>query len=205
MNNSDQETDLPMSFYERYADFSDQQIKEILKNHRNYQEAAITAAVKIAIERKLIHTEQDLMSPEYQTATSESWSLFPPISIAYHHKRLVASIFRVLFITSFIPIIFGVLKYAEGELKMTYLGVGLGLMWMIFTFILLKTKKLIVLFLQVIMVILVFIILGKRLLSQEVYQIADIFVLVVGTMLLLYFLFYLKKLILTKPGELSGQ
>jgi len=205
MNNSDRETGLPLSFYERYAGFSDQQIKEILKNHKNYQEAAVTAAVKIAIERKLIHTEQDLMGPEYQTVTSESWYLFPPIPIVHHYKRLVASIFRVLFITSFIPIIFGVLKYAEGELKMAYLGVGLGLTWMILTFILLKTKKLIVLFLQIIMVILVFIILGKRLLSQEVYQLTDIFVLVAGTMLLLYFLFYLKKLIMTKPGELSGQ
>ena len=204
MNNSDLDIN-PIGFYERYAGFTDQQIKEILKNHKNYQQAAVTAAVKIAIERKLIHTEQDLMAPEYQITPSGSRTLFPPIPIAHHYKKLVASIFRVLFIASFIPIIFGIMKYAEGQLNMTYMGVGLGLTWLVLTFVLLKTKKLIFLFGQVILLILVSIIIGYRLFSQKYIETTDVVVWVTGTLLLLYFLFYLKKLIQTKPDELPGQ
>lgn len=199
MNNSDQDTDHPKSFYERYAGFSDPQIKEILRNHKNYQEPAVIAAVKIAIERELIHTEHDLLGPEYQSQATESLSLFPAIPNVYQYKRLMSSIFRVLFIASFIPIIFGVMKYAEGQMNKTYLGVGLGLAWAILTFILLKTNKLIVLFLQVLMVLLVFVLLGYQLLNQLFFQGTDILILVIGTLILLYFLFYLKKLIQTKP------
>jgi len=199
MDNFDQPTDRPMSFYERYSGFSDQQIKEILKNHKNYQEPAVNAAVKIAIERELIHNEQDLLGPEYQYKASENWSLFPEIPITWQYKKLMASIFRVLFIAAFIPIIFGLLKYAEGQLNMTFLGVGIGLGWATLTFILLKTKRLIVLYLQVIMLILSSIFLSYRILSTQFYKGTDILMLVIGTLIILYFLFYLRKLIQTKP------
>lgn len=205
MNNSNQESAGPISFYERYTDFSDQQIKEVLKNHKNYQEQAVVAAVKIAIERELIHSEQDLLAPEYQSKAFQGWTLFPEILISHPYKKLVASIFRVLFLSSLIPIIFGVLKYAEGQLNMTYLGVGLGLIWLILTFIVFKTQKLIILFIQIILLILVSIGIGYRLFNQQFYKVTDVAVLVIGSMVILYFLLYLKKLIQTKPDQLSGQ
>lgn len=205
MNNSDQHMDKSRSFYERYAGFSNQQIKDILRNHKDYQEPAVTAAVKIAIERKLIHTEQDLLGPEYQSQISYKWSVLPEIPNAYLYKRVVASIFRVLFFASLIPIVYGIMKFAEGQLNMTYLGVGVGLTWLLMTFILFKTEKLVVLVLQIIMIILVFFILGYWLLSQKYFQTTDIVVLVTGTVVLLYLLIYLKKLIQTKPAELSVQ
>ena len=205
MNESDLDTENAMEFYERYAGYSNQQIKEILKNHKSYQDPAVTAAVKIAIERELIHTEQDLMGTDYQSTASEGWTLFPEIPMAQAYKKLVASIFRVLFLTSIIPIIFGVMKYAEGHLAMTYLGVGLGLTWMLLTFILFKTEKLAIIFIQVIMVISAFVILGNHVLGKEIFPLTDVFVLLIGTLLLLYFLFYLKKLIQTKPAELLGE
>ena len=205
MNNSDQGSDSPIGFYERYTGFSDQQIKEVLKNHKDYQEKAVNAAVKIAIERELIHSEQDLLAPEYQSQVAVGLSLFPEITIVYQYKKIVASIFRILFFASLVPIIFGVLKYAEGQMNMTFMGIGLGLAWLIITFILFKTRKLIVLFIQIFMLMVVFISLGYRLFHQEIFRVSDIAVLVIGTMMLLYMLLYLKKLILTKPTELSDQ
>jgi hypothetical protein len=97
------------------------------------------------------------------------------------------------------------MKYAEGQLNLTILGLGLGLTWLILTFALLKTEKLIFLFLQVILLVLVFFILGYRILSQKYLQSTDVLVWVAGSMILLYFLFYLKKLIQTKPDELPRQ
>jgi hypothetical protein len=204
MNNSGQDNFAPLSFYERYSGYSDNQIKEILINRKNYQEPAVTAAVKIAIERELIHSEQDLFASEYQSKPSSRTSIFPEITNVYQYKKLVASIFRILFFLSFIPTVFGVLKYAEGQLNMTFLGVGLGFIWLILTYVLLKTRKLNVLYLQVCLLGFVFLGLVYRLFLQKPFHIADMAILVIGTLLPFYFLLYLMKLIQTKPDSLSG-
>ncbi|MDP2890616.1 MAG: hypothetical protein Q8P34_16840 [Bacteroidota bacterium] len=201
MNNNEQEPDSPGSFYERYADYSDSQIKAILKNHRNYQEPAVGAAVKIAIERQLIHTEQDLLGPEYQSAPSAGLSVFPEITDAYQYKKVVASIFRVLFFMALIPIIFGALKYSEDQLNMTYIGAGIGIVWAILTFLLLKTERMLIANIQIILLILALFIIGYRLLLQPTVQVTDLITLVIGTLLSLYFLLYLKQLIKSKPGQ----
>ena len=202
MNNSDPHPDGPTSFYERYADFTDGQIKEILKNHRNYQESAVSAAVRIAIERKLIHTEQDLLGPEYQSKPSAGLSLFPEITNAYQYKKVVASIFRVLFFIALIPIIFAALKYSEGQLNMTFMGAGIGIIWAILTFILLKTEKMVVANIQIFLLIFALFGIGYQILIQNTVQVTDLLILVIGTLLSLYFLLYLKQLIKSKPGQL---
>lgn len=202
MNNTDPYPDGPISFYERYADFTDSQIKEILKNHSNYQESAVTAAVKIAIERGLIHSEQDLLGPEYQLKPSVGLSIFPEITDAYQYRKVVASIFRVLFFVALIPIIFGALKYSEGQLNMTYIGAGLGIIWAILTFLLLKTEKMFIANIQIVLILLALFGIGYSILLQNTFQVTDLFVLVIGTMLALYFLLYLKHLFRSKPSQL---
>lgn len=203
MKNSDQQADRIISFYERYSTFSDNQIKEILKNHKNYQELAVAAAVKIAIERELIHSEQDLLAPKYQLDRTTGFSMFPEITNAYHYKRVISSIFRVLFFLSLIPIVFGIMKYAEGQLNMTFIGLGIGFLWLILTYTLFKTKKLIVVFFQVFLIVCVFLGLSYRLVIQIIFQKSDLLMLVIGTFLSLYLLLYLRKLIQTKPDTLS--
>lgn len=199
MNNPDPDTTAPHGFYERYLAFSDSQIKEILKNHKNYQEAAVNAAVKIAIERQLIHSEQDLLAPEYQYQPSFNRTIFPVITDEYQHKKIVASIFRILFFLAIVPIVFGALKYSEGQLDMTYIGVASGFLWAFLTYLLQRTGKSAVLVLMITIVIFVFFGFGYRLLLQETFRAFDALILIVGTLLPLYFLFYLKKLNQTKP------
>lgn len=201
MNNSDYDPETRTHFYDLYTTYSDQQIKTILKNHHDYQESAVTAAIKIAIERELIHSDQDLMAPEYQNKTPRKFTAFPEISDAYQHKKVVASIFRVLFLVSFIPIVFGIIKYAEGELHFTYMGLGLGVLWLVLTFILQKTKKLIFVFIQLILLLPISVILGVRLTSQKIFPATDMLVLIILTSLVIYFLLYLKKLIQTNPEQ----
>lgn len=198
MNNPDPDTAAPHSFYERYLAFSDSQIKEILRNHKNYQEAAVNAAVKIAIERQLIHSEQDLLAPEYQYQPSFNRTIFPVITDEYQHKKIVASIFRILFLLAIVPIVFGALKYSEGKLDMAYLGVGAGFLWALLSYLLQRTGKSAVHVLMITIVIFVFFGFGYRLLLQETFRAFDALILIVGTLLPLYFLFYLKKLNQTK-------
>jgi len=199
MNNSDQNADGPLGFYERYSGLSDRQIKEILKNHKNYREPAVTAAVKIAIERGLIHSDQDLLAPEYQSKPSAGLSIFPEITDAYQYKKVVASIFRVLYFVSLLPIIYGVLKYAEGQLYMTFAGVILGLVWLILTYLFFKTERIMVATIQIILLIFVLFGIGFYIIDQETLQVTDLVILVSGTLITLYLLLFLKKLIQTKP------
>jgi len=202
MDNSDKNPKRSISFYERYVDFTDSQIKEILKNHRNYQEPAVSAAVKIAIERDLIHSEQDLLGPEYQSIPSAGLSLFPEITDFYQYKKVVASIFRVLFFVALIPIIFAALKYSEGQLDMTFMGAVIGIIWAFLTFILLKTEKILVANIQIFLIIVALFGIGYRILIQNTVQVTDLLILVIGTLLSLYFLLYLKQLIKSKPDQL---
>ncbi len=199
MNNPDPDTTAPRGFYERYLTFSDSQIKEVLRNHKNYQEAAVNAAVKIAIERQLIYSEQDLLAPEYQYQPSFNRSIFPVVTDEYQHKKIVASIFRILFLLALVPIVFGALKYYEGQVDMAYPGIALGFLWAFLTYLLQRTVKNAVLVLMITIVILVFFGFGYRLFLQETYRALDALILIVGTLLPLYFLFYLKKLNQTKP------
>jgi hypothetical protein len=205
MNNSDYDPEARDQYYERYTNYSDQQIKEILKNHHDYQGSAVTAAIKIAIEREIIQSEHDLMAPEYQTTITRKMTAFPTISNAFQYNKIVKSIFRVLFLVSFIPIIFGILKYAEGQFQMTYLGVGVGLLWIALTFALLKTRKMIIVFIQIIFLIPLSVYLGVRLTKYEIFPVTDMLVLVILTALIIYFLLYLRRLFMTKPEEQPGQ
>lgn len=205
MNNSDYDPETRDQFYERYTHYSDQQIKEILKNHHDYQESAVTAAIKIAIEREIIHSDHDLMAPEYQTRVTRKMTAFPIISNAFHHKKIVKSIFRILFFVSIIPIVFGILKYAEGKLQITYLGIGIGLLWLALTYALLKTRKMIIVFIQIAFILPLSVFLGVQLSKQEIFPVTDMLVLIILTALIVYFLLYLRKLFLTAPEELAGQ
>lgn len=184
-----------MNFYEQYTTYSDTRIFEILKNHKNYQEAAVDAAVKIAVERKLINSDQDLMSPEFQNGKSSGFSIFPEITSDYHRQRLVGSIFRFLFLVSLLPFIYGILNYSKGETTQTWVGVGVGFTWFLFCFLLKKTQKSVFFILLLLLILSVSVLIGNNLIEKETTKLLDFVMLVIGVLLPVYLLVYQKKLI----------
>ncbi len=202
MDNSTENTDRTAGFHERYLSYTYIQIKEILENHKDYQEPAVTAAVQIAIERRLINSEQDLFAPEFQSATPHGVKIFPVITNSYYYKKTVASIFRVLFIVGIMPLIFGLMKYAEGKITMTITALIVGSVWLLLTFFLLRTKRIQIIFLQLILLVLTISSIAYSLIVQEVFHRVDMAILIIGFFISLYLLLYLKKLIQTKPDDL---
>jgi len=195
MNNSDDnQTDLN-NFYNRYTAYTDIQILEILRNHKDYRESAKNAAVQIAIERKIINSEQDLLSPEYQNVKIFKFSIFPEIKNAYHLQRLAGSIFRFLYVMALVPIIYGFLKYGEGLIDQAYLGVGIGVLWFSFALLLQNTRKPIFFFLLFSMLLILSIFAGFKIFTSENYLIMDLVMLFIGILLPSYLMIYLKKLI----------
>jgi len=195
MDNSDQETTDKMNLFERYSNYTDSQILEILKRHKDYQEAAVDLAVKIAIERQLINSGQDLLAPEFQNRKSSGFNLFPEISSGYHRERLIGSIFRFLYLVSLLPLAYGILNYAKGEMLQTMLGVGVGLIWFLLGLLLDKTRKLVVFFPLFVLLFSVSLIIGIKIFEKEPLLLLDFAMLLIGTLLPFYLLLYLKKLI----------
>lgn len=196
------ESGLQNSFYERYSEYNDGQIKEILKNHKNYQEAAVLAAVKIAIERGLIHSEQDLMAPEYQTKSAAGLSVFPVITSYYQYQKVTASIFRILYLLALIPIVFGLFKYSEGQSELSIAGFVAGTVWALLTYLLQKTKHGAIAWVMTLFVVLLSVVAGSWIFSKEKIVFLDLFMLAIVAILPVYFIFYLKNLHNSKPDQI---
>ena len=180
-------------FYELYTAFTDVQLLEVLKNQKSYQKVAVDAAIKIAIERQLIFSEQDLLAPEFQNTIPIRYSFIPRIENDYHRQRLIGSISRFLYVMSLMPIIYGFLKYGEGQLDQTYLGVGIGLTWFLLCLFLNKTKKFIVLIPLIVLLFSVSTVIGIRIFTSGSFKLLNFVILLIGTFLPVYLLLLLKK------------
>jgi hypothetical protein len=195
MDTSEQNISKKDFFYQRYLNFTDGQVMEILRNHRNYQEPAVKAAVQIAVDRKLINSEQDLLAPEFQQAQSNGFTLFPEIADVYQRNKLIGSIFRFLYLLSLIPVVYGVLSYAKGEMDQVLAGVGAGLAWFLLCVLLNRLRKPFVFILLFCTLLLISVAVGQKVFSRETFVVLDLVMFVVGILLPVYFLFYLKKLL----------
>lgn len=189
---------LNMDFYEQYINKTDAEILEILKNREDYQDLAVAAAIRIALERKLIYSEQDLFAPEFQYVKRNRNKLFPEISNVYHRQKLAGSIFRFLYVISFLPAIFGFLKYAEGQLYYTYIGFGVSLIWFLLCFLLYKTRKIVVLIPMFILLFSILVIIGLNIFKSASFHVLDFVILMIFTFLTVYLLILLKKIIQIK-------
>jgi len=203
MNDSDQGNKGTIHFYERYSNYTDTQILEILRNQKGYQEGARNAAVKIAVERQLINSEQDLLSPEFKKSKNTGLTLFPQMTSFYHHQRLLGSIFRFLYILSLLPVVYGLLKYAEGFIDQTILGVCVGGVWFLLIFLLKKTEKPGILLPLFGILIFVGTSVTFKIATNHPVRILDFVVLVLGVLLSAYFLFLVKSLIQNKPENIE--
>lgn len=202
MGNSEQENHNTPNFYERYSDYTDSQIMNILRNQKNYQGKAINAAVKIALERQLIYSEQDLLSPEFQNSKDVRFSFFPKMPNTYHHNMLISSVFRFLNVFSLLPVVYAILKYSEGNYEQMIWGLVIGAAWFLLVTLFKRSKRTVFFILLLLVLIISGIAAGLKLFAQNHVLVADIIIFLVGVLLPAYFLFYAKKLADDKPEEL---
>ena len=202
MSNSSQENSTIPGFYERYSGYTDSQIMNILKNQKDYQEKARNAAVKIALERQLIHSEQDLLSPEYQKGKDAKFTIFPSMPNVYYYNRLISSAFRFLVVFSFLPIVYGIMKYSEGNSQQAILGVGIGAVWFLLVTLYKRSKRVIFFILLLLVLVFAGIATALKLSAQNHVLVTDIIMFIIGLILPAYFLLYAKKLTENKPEDL---
>lgn len=190
-----------MDFYEKYIESTDAEILEILKKRKDYQDSAVEAAIRIAIERKLIYSEQDLFSPEFQDTKTNGNIMFPEISNDFQRTKLAGSIFRFLYVMSLLPLIFGFLKYGEGYLYLSYIGLGIGLTWFLLSFLLYKTRNRLIFIPLFILLFAISIGIGWNFIDSESFHFLDLVMLLIGAIIPGYLLMFLIRLI--KPKSKS--
>ena len=201
MKSSEQKIQERTHFHIRYSEYSDSQILDILKNHKNYQTVAVEEAIKIAIERQLINSEQDLFGPNFQQDRTFGFTIFPEISTPFHRERMIGSIFRFVYLMSLLPLIYGTLKYAEGQMDQTYLGWGTGIIWFALSLILNKTRKQLVFLLLLIILFGVSAVVFVRILNAESFIFLDLAIWIIATLLPLFFILYLRKLLRSSQNQ----
>jgi hypothetical protein len=194
MENSENNKSKEASLYQRYSDYTDEQIFGILRKRWEYQDVAVETAVKIALDRKLINSTQDLLAPEYQNRKSPKKTLFPEINNTFHRNRLVNSIFRFLYLMTVLPLAYGIFSYGISEISQAMLGFGVGLIWFVLCLLLKKTKNNLVFIPLFLMLFGACFFSGYQIFQKEIFQLVDTLVLGVCTFLPLYLMFYLRKL-----------
>jgi hypothetical protein len=185
------------AFYERYCEFSDDRILEILHNQKDYQDVALDAAVKIAIERKLIYSELELMAPEFQNSRNTKRSFFPHISDPYHQRRLTASTFRFLKVLSFLPLVYGIFEYTKGEIPYAIGTITVAVAWFLSVFFMKKTEKTILFIPLIALMTCAGGFAAYKIFSVHPVKVLDLVMLVVTLLFTLYFILFAKKLMST--------
>lgn len=154
--NAPKEIQTEVDYQEKYKQFSDAEIREILLLRNSYQEKAAQAAIQEAISRGIIQSEQDLFSEAYRQPTNQPGRFFPNIRKPEQKERILSSIYRINYILGIIPFIFAGLNYSKGEFTPCVIFAGVGIGWMFLNFRLSKTKSGLLLNLMFALVILAF-------------------------------------------------
>jgi len=173
---------------------TDEQILEILKKREHYQPEAVDVAVKEAISRKLIHSEQDLFSPEFSPEPLKR-KLIPEIHREKNKNRIRKSLGRSLLIAGVLPLIFGFVRYNSGQL---FEGIGIlvfGLTWMFLSAQIIRkgSKSVIHLLLGIAFASLIYV--GYLFADSKSVIFMDVFITGVLYLLVFYGLFFVRKLV----------
>lgn len=171
----------------------DEQIINVLQKRNHYQEKAIEAAVCEAIRRGLIHSEDDLLAPEFRTEPLKT-KLFPDIENEGVRNKIRKSIARGLLIAGILPLIWGVLKINAGYRYEGLMVLAFGLVWMGISGSLIRQMlpsavKILYAFIAFSLAYT-----GRLLFSQPVIEFMDTFIITVLYLFILYGLTYLWRL-----------
>ncbi|MBW6536792.1 MAG: hypothetical protein K0B11_17425 [Mariniphaga sp.] len=188
-NSTEQKTD----FAETMAELSNEQLIEVLKKRKLYQEAAAKQAISEAIKRGIIHSEEDLFDPEFSEKKLKR-QLFPEIESERIRNKMRRSISRGLFLAGSLPAILGVIRLTRGNqsdgiLLFVFAAIWLGAsVWLFRLFSRIAFNTLAGLFLLSLIYAL------KQLFTPPGYSVMDTFIIVILYLLIAYGLAYVKRL-----------
>jgi len=182
------------TFEERFNRLSDNDLIEVLRHRNDYQDAAVQAAIRIAIERQIIHSEIDLISAEYQSSKTGKSIFFPVITNQTYRNKIIASVFRMLYFLTAIPLVYGVIHFTDKIPYQPFGSILLAVVWFLLCFKLSKRWDSRIHLGLTLLLIIVIGTIAISLAGKTPVSISDIFITMVGSVLSIYLLLLLKHL-----------
>ncbi len=192
--NTPKDIDTGIDYQEKYRQLSDGELRELLKNRKNYQPKAASAAIQEAIRRGILQSEQDLFAEEYCSQENHSRFLFPHIEKPEQKAKTLNSLYRIFYVAGIIPLVFAGMNYRNNQ-AIAIASVVVGLSWMYLTFRLSKTKKRLFLSLMQIMFYVVIGFATHSVFSQINSTIMDFAVLIIASLVSIYCLLFARSIL----------
>ncbi|HKJ43970.1 MAG TPA: hypothetical protein VKA27_17875 [Sunxiuqinia sp.] len=128
------------SLVNKIRKLNNEELIELLKLRDLYQPEAVEIGIAESLLRGIIQSEEDLKLPRFQPDERHKKSLFPHLNSASQFEKAFNSMIRILYFTAIIPLLFGILKFIEGDIVFSVTLLGLGGLW-VYLSIQLQKKK----------------------------------------------------------------
>jgi hypothetical protein len=189
---SSEENQIP-EFKRIISNYTDEELRKVLKKRKLYQNDAAEFAIEEAIKRGMIFSEQDLFAREFQHEP-EKFTLFPAIENEKARKKFMKSIARSLIILGGLPMILGGIKMFETQSIEGILIFIFGAMWSIVSFQIMRSVKISNIILMYFLLVMAIGYLVKIFVSAGYVKFTDILIATVAVGFVAYGIGFLNKL-----------
>lgn len=189
---SSEENQIP-EFKRIISNYTDEELRKVLKKRKLYQNDAAEFAIEEAIKRGLIFSEQDLFAREFQPEP-EKFSLFPTIENEKVRAKFRKSITRWLMISGALPMVWGGIKIYKTQSLEGILIFIFGAVWSLISFQLMRSVKISHIILMYFLLSIAIGYLVKIFVSAGYVKIADILIATVAVGFVAYGIGFLNKL-----------
>ena len=189
---SNEENQIPQ-FKQIIANYSDEELRKVLKKRILYQKEAAGFAIQEAIRRGLIFSEQDLFAAEFKDEPVK-FSLFPTIENEKARGKFKKSIARSLLILGSLPVVWGGMKVFQTQSLEGILIFIFGVAWIFTSFQLLRSVNIKLIYFMFLLLILATIYIVKFFISSVSLTTIDILVTVLLVGFVIYGIGFLGKM-----------
>ena len=182
----------PVELKERIVNYNDSELVRILKQRTYYTDEAVEIAVKEAMRRGMINSEQDLFDEKFRVEKL-SFSWFPLPSNEAAVLKLQKSIARSLLFCGVIPIVFGFLEINTGNVLNGKIILAVGFLWIFLSSQMLRTFNLLFLIILFLLDFASLVFIYWRLFQSSAAGLIDFFIVTSLFLLVTYGLLYFRK------------
>jgi len=192
MEKSNEENNTP-GFKQIIADYTDVELRNVLKKRKLYRKEAADFAIQEAIKRGLIYSEQDLFALEFNHEP-EKFSIFPTIENEKARAKFKKSITRSLLVMGVIPVVWGGLRIFEGLIPEGILIFVFGAAWSLTSFQLMRSVNIKLVYFMFFLLALLIAYLVKTMIAANSLTTIDILITTVTVGLVFYGIGFLSKI-----------
>lgn len=190
--NNAQDSTRPM--VDRIQGLSNPELITVLKKRALYQPEAAGMAIQEAIRRGIIHSEEDLHSPEFETSVSR-FSIFPYSDSEQIREKIVKSLMRSVMIAAIIPVYFGVMKFLIPKYIEGTCLISTGVIWVAMAWFIMERSERKLILPMIILTVLSIIYTGRIMLAYSHLKWSDYFITIVLYLFIFYALSYTYTLL----------